>query len=278
MKKINFEKLSNIYEYIIFDQWGVLHDGKRLFNFTNKSIRKLKNKHLTLISNTSQTLEEFKKQTLKKINLEFKYFNNIVTAGEALKQIKLKSKKNYISKILKKKKAFVISNNKEVDLLKKLRIEKIDCNNCKFILAMSLEPKKNINQIIRVIIKLSQKKIPMICTNPDLFTFKDNSRYFQIGYIAKIYEKLGGKVVYIGKPQRMIFNNLFKKIKKKKTVLIGDNLDTDIMGGKNFGIKTALVLDGFKKLNCFKSDNIALNEIHKKKIIPDYLIRNIKIN
>ena len=50
-----------------------------------------------------------------------KYFNNIMTAGEALRQIKLKSKKNYISKILKKKKAFVISNNKEVDLLKKLR-------------------------------------------------------------------------------------------------------------------------------------------------------------
>ena len=70
-----------------------------------------------------------------------------------------------------------------------------------------------------------------------------------------------------------IFNNLVKKKDKKKTIIVGDNLDTDILGGKKYKIKTALALDGYKKLNLIKSDNLAIKEILKNKIKPDYIIK-----
>ena len=46
----------------------------------------------------------------------------------------------------------------------------------------------------------------------------------------------------IGKPYKNIFNSLEHTVDKKKTLIIGDNLQTDIAGGKNFGIKTVLCL------------------------------------
>ena len=40
----------------------------------------------------------------------------------------------------------------------------------------------------------------MICTNPDLIVDRGNVREYCAGSIAKIFEEIGGKVEYFGKP------------------------------------------------------------------------------
>jgi HAD superfamily hydrolase (TIGR01459 family) len=277
MRKTNMKELSKKFNFFLFDQWGVLHNGKKIFKFTNKSLKTIKHKKLYLISNTSQTVYEFKSQTLKKINLNFHLFKEIITAGETLINITLNSPQNIISKIIRLKKAFLISNKNEKEIVKKLKISKIDHTKCKFILSLSLKPGENLPLILKKIRYLSKKKIPMICTNPDLYTFKNNKRHYQIGYLAKKYSDFGGKVFYVGKPYKEIFNCIVKSSKKRETIMIGDNLKTDILGGKNAGISTALAFDGFKKLYKFKSNELALKAISKSKIKPDYLIKNISI-
>ena len=278
MKKTSMQSLINKYDFFLFDQWGVLHDGDKLYKFTNNTLKTIKNKKLFLISNTSQTISEFKSQTLKKINLKFVYFKNIITAGESLYKTVKKNKKNIISKIISKKKAFIISNGNEKNLIKKLKIKEVNYNSSKFILSLSLKPKENTIKIMKNLKILAQRKIPMICTNPDMYTFFKGNRYFQIGHVANSYQKLGGKVHYIGKPYKDIFSSLINKLIKKKTLIIGDNLKTDILGGKNFGIKTALALNGFKKLNQIKTNKLAIKHILKNKIIPNYIIKDISIS
>ena len=49
--------------------------------------------------------------------------------------------------------------------------------------------------------------------------------------------------------------------------MIGDNLDTDILGGKNAGIKTALVLTG----------NASKKDLKKSDISPDYVIKDVSL-
>ena len=66
--------------------------------------------------------------------------------------------------------------------------------------------------------------------------------------------------------------------KKNKIIMIGDSVNTDINGANKIGIKSALVLDGFKK-NEFKKFNKkrigqALKILDSK---PDYIIKNISI-
>ena len=76
---------------------------------------------MILISNTSQTVAEFKLQTLKKIKLKFIYFDKIITFGEALINIVRKSKNDPISKIVSSKQSYIISNGNENKLLINLR-------------------------------------------------------------------------------------------------------------------------------------------------------------
>ena len=62
----------------------------------------------------------------------------------------------------------------------------------------------------------------MICTNPDLIVDRGNTREFCAGSVAMIFEKMGGEVVYFGKPYKEIYNHfgldtesIIQKIKKK---------------------------------------------------------------
>ena len=85
MKKL--EHLSNIYQeydsYII-DLWGVMHDG---FNLNQEAIEVVdnlskNNKKITFLSNAPRPNASVVK-FLKKLNMEEKYLNFILTSGEA---------------------------------------------------------------------------------------------------------------------------------------------------------------------------------------------------
>ena len=69
----------------------------------------------------------------------------------------------------------------------------------------------------------------MICTNPDLIVDRGNKREFCAGSVAMIFEKMGGKVIYFGKPFPEVYNQSINNI-NKKILCIGDNLNTDIKG------------------------------------------------
>lgn len=55
--------------------------------------------------------------------------------------------------------------------------------------------------------------------------------------------------VLIGKPERAMFDVAIQRLgtKAEETLMIGDRLNTDIEGGQNTGLKTALVLTGVNK-------------------------------
>ena len=74
MKNIlSFKSLINNYEFFLFDQWGVLHNGHKKFTKAEKCLKYLKekNKKIILISNSSMpTLNSI--SNLKKIGFSEK--------------------------------------------------------------------------------------------------------------------------------------------------------------------------------------------------------------
>jgi len=94
---------------------------------------------------------------------------------------------------------------------------------------------------------LLQKHIQlnMICTNPDLVVHRGSNKEYCAGTLAAIFEKLGGKVVYFGKPYPEIYNFC---IKKNETILaVGDNIRTDIRGANKMKFDSLFIIDGIHK-------------------------------
>ena len=49
-------------------------------------------------------------------------------------------------------------------------------------------------------------KKKMICTNPDLIVDRGNIRELCAGSVAMVFEKMGGEVIYFGKPHAEVYN------------------------------------------------------------------------
>ena len=100
----------------------------------------------------------------------------------------------------------------------------------------------------------------MICTNPDLIVDRGNKRELCAGSVAAVFEKMGGKVIYFGKPYPEVYNQSIDN-KNKKVLSIGDNLNTDIKGANLLNYDSLLISNGIHK-NEIKKEGI---EIVSKK-------------
>ena len=86
----------------------------------------------------------------------------------------------------------------------------------------------------------------MICTNPDLIVDKGSVRELCAGSVAMVFEKMGGKVVYFGKPYPEIYNQSIDN-KNKRILSIGDNLNTDIKGANLLNFDSLIISNGIHK-------------------------------
>ena len=87
------------------------------------------------------------------------------------------------------------------------------------------------------------------------------------GTIAKIFESLGGKTVYFGKPYKEIYKMCFSE--NEKVIAIGDNLNTDIKGANNMKIDSIFISNGVHRSE-FVRDNELSNLSEKYKVKFNY--------
>ena len=86
----------------------------------------------------------------------------------------------------------------------------------------------------------------MICTNPDLIVDRGEVRELCAGSVAMVFEKMGGEVVYFGKPHPEVYNQSTDN-KNKKILAIGDNLNTDIKGANLLNYDSLLISNGIHR-------------------------------
>jgi len=76
-----------------------------------------------------------------------------------------------------------------------------------------------------------------------------------------VFEKMGGEVIYFGKPYPEVYNQSINN-NGKKILSIGDNLNTDIKGANLLNYDSLLITNGVHK-NEINNDGI-------EKISKDY--------
>ena len=139
---------------------------------------------------------------------------------------------------------FEISHDQETTDFEKNKSESIE--NCDYILCTGLFDDHN--KDLRYYKDLLEKKLKkkMICTNPDLIVDRGIKRELCAGSVAMVFEKLGGKVIYFGKPYPEVYNQAIDN-KNKKILSIGDNLNTDIKGANLLNFDSLLISNGIHK-------------------------------
>ena len=255
------------YTTFFIDLWGVVHNGLQLNSGAINVLDNLDkiNKRFVLMSNAPRPADSVKK-FLSRLKLNPKYFKNIFTSGDA----SLKS----LQENIHGKTFFHLGPERDQDLFRQLKEKKkSNLEQCDFILCTGLFDKKDgfntkTLRYYKDYLK-SANKLTMVCTNPDLVVDRGKKKEYCAGAVAKVFEDLGGKVIYYGKPYPGIYNFCIKK--NEKILVIGDNLNTDIMGANKMKLDSLFITGGVHK-DEFKSENKLklINIIKKYKVKINY--------
>ena len=236
MKELNH--LSDIYknyDTFVIDLWGVMHNGMALNQKAIEAIKQLKNqsKKIVFLSNAPRPSSKVINFLLK-MNMDSKYLSNVMTSGEAAMHA--------INKNQFGKNFFHLGPPRDTSVFEKVKENKTDIESCDFILCTGLfdEYKKDLEFYKKLLKRYVSKKL--VCTNPDLTVHKGNIEELCAGSVAKIFEELGGEVVYFGKPYKEVYRMCFNS--NEKVLAVGDNLRTDIKGANNLKIDCIFISNG----------------------------------
>jgi len=242
-KNLDKDGLSSIvdnYQLFYIDLWGVVHNGVSLHLKAINTLKEItkKNKDYILLTNAPRPNSAVK-LFLEKMGMEKEIRDHVFTSGEAAL--------NYLKKNLANKPFFHVGPPRDFDLFKDFKKMKSDnIKNSEYILCTGLfdNYQTDLNYYKNLFEKNIQKK--MICTNPDLIVDKGEVRELCAGSVAIVFEKMGGEVVYFGKPYPEVYNQSIDN-KNKKILSIGDNLNTDIKGANLLNFDSLLISNGIHK-------------------------------
>ena len=157
--------------------------------------------------------------------------------------------KNYdLKKFHKREKFFHIGPPRDFDLFNPFKKNKSsNLVDSEYLLCTGLfdDHDKDLNYYKNLLEAHIHKK--MICTNPDLIVDRGNIRELCAGSVAMVFEKMGGEVVYFGKPHAEVYNLSIDNL-NKRTLAIGDNLNTDLKGANLLNYDSLLISNGIHKL------------------------------
>ena len=231
-------QIQGKYDAFLIDLWGVVHNGVELYPKAVEVLKNLSkfNKRFVLLSNAPRPSKSVEKYLLN-LKMDKVFLKNIFTSGEAALQM---LKKNSYGK-----KFYHIGPQRDKDLISGLEKNQTVIEKCDFILCTGLfENEEGSLDYYKNLLK-KYVKLTMVCTNPDLIVHRGSQSEYCAGSIALTFEKLGGKVVYFGKPYPEIYNLC---IKKNETILaVGDNIRTDIKGANIMKFDSLFITGGIHR-------------------------------
>ncbi len=261
--------LSDIYDNydtFVIDLWGVIHNGVILNRNAIHTIEQLNknSKKIVFLSNAPRPSSKVINFLLK-MNMERKYLSNVMTSGEAAMY---SINENKFGKTF-----FHLGPPRDTSIFEKVKNNKTKIEKCDFILCTGLfdNYENNLEYYKNFLKKHISKKL--VCTNPDLTVHRGDIEELCAGSVAKVFEELGGEVIYFGKPYKEIYNMCFKP--NEKVLAIGDNMRTDIKGANNLDIDCIFITEGVHR-DEYK-DNSDLNTLmNKYKVKANFFQKELK--
>ena len=283
MKHIdNFKSIIDNYEVIFFDAFGVIKNYTGLVPGIENTFAYLESekKEYYIVTNDAsrsplQLAESFHRMGLTAIT-----YDRIVSSGMLTKEyLDLKVKDGIVAYLGTPDSAHYIEGSG----LHTLPMSEVNESNIDHVSAMIFLDDEGFDwcgDLNKTVNLLRKKTIPAIVANTDrAYPLSASKVSIAIGGIAAMIESVVGKqFIRFGKPDSQMFMFAFdlireyRQIAKSDIVMVGDTLNTDILGGNKFGLDTVLVLTG----NTLAKD--AETRITATGIMPTYICDSAVVN
>lgn len=246
IETVSFAELSEKFDIFFFDQFGVLHDGSTPYPGALAALMTLKSadKTVVILSNSGKS-ETDNGSRLTRLGFPPDAYNHFVTSGDVAAAL-------LASRIEPGLRCLTVSRSNDRNLADRLDLTPVDDPNAAQLLVLSGSEADRLpmSYYRELFAPMAARGVPAICTNPDIEMLTPSGLHPSAGALADLYEALGGKVERIGKPYRPIYDyahRLCGTPDRARIVAIGDSIEHDIVGARDFGISAALVRQGVSR-------------------------------
>jgi HAD superfamily hydrolase (TIGR01459 family) len=268
-------EIAGRYDAFLVDQYGVLHDGERLYAEAAATIERLEaeGKAIVVMTNSGKRAEA-NRSRLSAMGLNVNALH-VVSSGEVAHH---GIATNALGEHFRSgRKAFLIGKRGDDYGFDDLHLEFVsqpEEANFLFVLGTNV-PEWSIEDYRVLLAPAARRKIPLLCCNPDRQMLTSSGIHWAPGAIAEVYEQLGGEVTYIGKPARAIFDHAVAVAgnpARERTLVLGDSISHDVVGARRAHISAGLVLTG---LSCGFSEAELREQCDQAKVAPDYILSSL---
>lgn len=275
----NILSLKDKFDVFVLDIYGVIWDGKAPIKGMLEAMAALKQagKTVILLSNSTHRQGKSDEINAKRGFIKGVHYDKVMTSGDLAYDT--------FSEDTRRLKFYQLAKRTKELFVDSPYIEVKNPEDADFVYAgvpqifedgiwkdfLTLEPFEG---ELKKIYKLG---LPLICANPDMKAHEKqyDEAVVRQGSVARYFEELGGDVEYFGKPYPQIFDFALQNIDvpDERILMVGDTLETDILGGNSYGLKTALTMTGIAKENMEAEGFSSMEEYCREvQIIPDYIL------
>lgn len=253
--------LSSIRQ-IFLDIDGVLLDDKKLIPGVDEALSWFIGRGIEIILITNN-VNRYKEDTLSQLQfLAPKYNFRLIDPIDVLEKLSEYSD-------IKSKAVYVVGTDIFKERLKQLGINVVDNMDFSAVPSTVLigSSTKMVYNELAYITQLIYSGVDFWATGQErVFRWRGNIWPATGALLAFIETASNRKANILGKPSKRIFDVAFEGgIGRDETLVIGDDIDVDIAGAANFGLKSILVMSGVT------SKDVLLLSNHK----PDFVVNNL---
>ncbi len=230
------------YRAILCDVWGVIHDGVTLYPGVAERLRSWREegRRVILLTNAPRTAESVAAQ-LGRIGLPRDCWDGIATSGEA-----------GIAALvdLGEPVGFIGTRGDRADLARRGVLFADDGVFGDLACTGIDEVRDEVGDYRAELDRAARRGVTLHCLNPDKLVIYGGVAEPCAGALAELYEAMGGKVIWYGKPYPAIYDHAMRLAgdpPRAGVLAVGDALETDMLGAAHYGLDALFVTGGIHR-------------------------------
>ena len=248
-------EISDRYDAILCDIWGVLHNGVTSFAEASNCLASFRNRGgiVVLLTNAPRPSAIIGRQLLK-LGVLRDAFDAIVTSGDVSGQL---IADRIDDPVLHIGPARDLPLFEAVEKAVARRPTLVQLEDASYAVCTGLrdDSVETLQDYETELSALAVRSMTLLCANPDLVIHRGDALVYCAGALARRYEELGGSVIYAGKPYPPIYRRAMDlavlargaPIDTRRVLAIGDAMMTDIAGATDAGFDALFITGGIHR-------------------------------
>jgi len=234
------------YRGLLCDVWGVLHNGVEAYGGAVDALCRFRDGggRVILITNAPRPARQIR-EMLRGLQVPDAAYDAIVTSGDVTRNLLAERAGGVM---------FHLGPQRDTPVYEGFDFVLAGPERADFVLCTGpfndhVETPEDYKELLG---QMRARNLEMICANPDIIVERGGVRVYCAGALAQSYERMGGAVIYAGKPYAPIYDmasrlfaERFNLPPPKRSILaIGDSIRTDLRGASAAGLDMLFITSG----------------------------------